>query len=466
MIKLFNTLTRQKEDFKPIVEGKVGIYTCGPTIYDFAHIGNFRAYVCADIIVRYLEYLGFKVTHVMNLTDVDDKTIKNSIKEGISLKEYTEQYKEAFFEDLKKLNIRKAEFYPEATKTINEMVAIVKKLMEKGFAYRGDDNSIYFSVKKFKDYGKLANIKMDELKEGARVKQDEYEKDQANDFALWKAWDENDGDVYWETEIGKGRPGWHIECSAMSMKHLGPHFDIHTGGEDLVFPHHQNEIAQSEAANDTKFVNYWMHNAFLLVEGKKMSKSLGNFYTLRDLIKKGYKPKAIRYLLFSAQYRTPLNFTEEGVKGAECCVERLLEFMDKINDVKESSSAKNNDEAGKLIAKLKEGFENAMDDDLNTCEALGAIFEFVREINKLIAENNLSKNDAEKIEGSMLKIDQVLGVLEVEKEAVPEEVMNIVKEREEARKAKDWSRSDELRDKIKDMGYELKDMPDGTKVKK
>ena len=466
MLELFNTFTRQKEPFKPINKGKAGIYTCGPTVYDYAHIGNLRAYVCADILVRYLEFLGFKVTHVMNITDVDDKTIKGARKEGVPLSQYTDRYKNAFFEDLRTLNIRKAEFYPEATKTIKEMVELIKTLMEKGFAYRGEDSSIYFSVKKFNDYGRLANIKTGELQAGARVKQDEYEKEQANDFALWKAWDEDDGDVFWETEIGRGRPGWHIECSAMSMKHLGPAFDIHTGGEDLIFPHHQNEIAQSEAATGKKFVNYWMHNAFLLVDGKKMSKSLGNFYTLRDLLKKGLDAKAIRFLLLSAHYRTPLNFTEEGVRAAGSSVQRFMEFMEKMAELKEKSGAEDSAEIKNMIEKAEESFRKSMDDDLNISEALGSLFEFVRETNRLALENKISRRNAEEIEAFMLKIDSVLGVMEAEKDEVPEEVLNLVKEREIAREAKDFRKSDEIRDKIKGLGFELKDTPEGTRVRK
>ncbi|MBU0536800.1 MAG: cysteine--tRNA ligase [Nanoarchaeota archaeon] len=460
-LKIYNTMTRKLEAFRPISAGKALIYSCGPTVYDYAHIGNFRAYICSDILVRYLEYQEFKVTQIMNLTDVDDKTIKGSIREKISLDEYTKKYKKAFFEDLEALNIRKADVYPEATKTIKEMVDIVKTLMEKGFAYKGDDGSIYFSVKKFKDYGKLAHIKTGDLKAGARVKQDEYEKEQANDFALWKAWDKDDGDVFWETEIGKGRPGWHIECSAMSMKSLGPTFDIHTGGIDLVFPHHQNEIAQSEAATGKKFVNYWVHNEWLLVDGKKMSKSLGNFFTLRDLMKKGYKPVAIRYLLMSAHYRTQLNFTEEGIKAAESSVQRLNDFMLKLKE----QSGEENKNIKARIKKARKEFEEAMDNDLNMPDALGAVFEFVKEINKLMAEKKVSRKDAEDIEGFMLKLDNVLGVLSQE-EDVAKEIQELADKREQARKDKDFKTADSIRDELKEKGYILEDTPKGPRVKK
>lgn len=463
-LKLFNTLSRKTEPFKPIKEGKAGIYSCGPTVYDYAHIGNFRAYICSDILVRYLEYKGLKVTQVMNITDVDDKTIKGSIKEKTSLEQYTKKYKKAFFDDIEALNIRKANFYPEATKTIKEMVDIVKILLKKGYAYKEADGSVYFSVKKFKGYGKLAKIDMEGLKAGARVKKDEYEKEQVNDFALWKAWDKEDGDVFWETEIGKGRPGWHIECSAMSMKYLGQSFDIHTGGIDLIFPHHQNEIAQSEAFTGKKFVNYWVHNEYLMVEGKKMSKSLGNFYTLRDLLDKGYKPKAIRYLLLSAHYRTHLNFTDESVKAAEHSLQRLLDFMDKLEAIKDSKGE--NREIAGLMEKTKKDFEEAMDNDLNISSALAAIFDFVNVVNKLIMENKVNRKDAENIIKLMVGFDNVLGVLEKEEEIVPKEIKELLKKREEARKGRDFKEADKLRDEIKEKGWVIEDSPQGPRIKK
>src|SRR3989344_3228869 len=339
-LKLYNTLTRKKEIVKPIKDKIVKLYTCGPTVWDYAHIGNFRAYVCVDILKRYLKYKGFKVKHVMNITDVDDKTIKGANREGISLKDYTRKYEKLFFEDIEALNIDKADVYPRATEHIKEMVEIIKKLLKNKVAYKSDDGSVYYDISKFKDYGKLSHTKISSLKEGARVKQDSYEKEEARDFALWKAYSPEDGNVFWETEISKGRSGWHIECSAMSMKHLGNHFDIHAGGIDLVFPHHENEIAQSEASTKKKFANYWFHNEHLLVNGQKMSKSLGNFFTLRDLLQKGFNPKAIRYLLLSANYRMQLNFTEEAVKSAENAVQRLSDFMIKLKEIK--NEAKNN----------------------------------------------------------------------------------------------------------------------------
>lgn len=464
MLNLFNTLTRKKGTFKPIKKGFAGIYTCGPTVYDYAHIGNFRAYMCGDILKRYLKYKGFKVKHVMNLTDVDDKTIKGSRKENKSLKEYTQKFSKAFFEDLKILNIDKADIFPKATGHIKEMIGIIKKLLDKKIAYKAKDG-IYFAISKFKDYGELSHTNLKALEAGKRVKADQYEKEQVQDFALWKFWDEEDGDVFWETEIGKGRPGWHIECSAMSTKYLGQPFDVHGGGVDLIFPHHENEIAQSEAATGKKFVNYWFHNEHLLVNGKKMSKSLGNFFTLRDLLKKSYNSRAIRYLLLSTHYRQQLNFTEEGVKAAENAVQRLNDFIVKLKSIKKEINKENN-KIKKLISEAKESFEKEMDDDLNISNALAVVFDFVKKINTLIMKDMVGKKDADNILKLMLDFDKVLGVLEAKKEKIPEEIKKLAKEREKARKAKDWEKADKIRDEIKDKGYEIKDSSDGAILSK
>ena len=461
--KIYNTLTRKKEIFKPIEKNLVKIYSCGPTVYDFAHIGNFRAYICSDILKRYLKYKGFKVKHVMNITDVDDKTIKGANKEGISLGEYTQRYERAFFEDLESLNIDKADIYPRATEHIKEMAAIIKRLLDNETAYKSEDGSIYCNISKVEDYGELSHTKVQELKEGARVKQDSYEKEEAKDFALWKAYDKEDGDVVWKTEIGNGRPGWHIECSAMSMKYLGEHFDIHAGGIDLIFPHHENEIAQSESYSGKKFVNYWFHNEHLLVDSHKMSKSLGNFYTLRDLLGKGHHPKAIRYLLLSAHYRVQLNFTEDAVKAAENAVQRLQDFMIKLKEIKNDAR---NKETDKLIAKTKKEFEKAMDDDLNISEALSHIFEFVKEINTLMMKNKIGENDAKKITSLMKDFDKVLGILEEKEEKLIPELKKLIDEREEARKNKDFARADEIRNELKQRGVILEDTKEGVRWKK
>jgi cysteinyl-tRNA synthetase len=458
----FNTLTRKKEVFKSLEAGKVKMYTCGPTVYDFAHIGNFRAFLFEDLLKRWLVQRGFKVTHVMNLTDIDDKTIKGSQKQGLPLQQFTDFYVKAFFEDIKALNIEPADIYPKATEYIPEMVNLIKILMTKGFAYKGEDGSIYFSVCKFKDYGKMSKIKVGELKTGARVSQDEYAKEEAQDFALWKAWTFEDGDVFWETELGKGRPGWHIECSAMSMKYLGETFDIHCGGVDNMFPHHENETAQSEAATGKKFVNYWMHNEHLQVEGKKMSKSLGNFYTLRDLLAKGYDPIAIRYLLMSSHYRQQFNFTFEGLEAAKGAVDRLRNFVRRLHDVDGKESG------GKVatFSSMAEAcFGGSMDDDLNIGIALASLFDFVREINNLLDSNMVSKGEAADVGGLMMKFDAVLGVIgkvEVE-EALSDDVDALVVKREEARKAKNWKEADAIRAQLKALGIVLEDTAQGVR---
>jgi cysteinyl-tRNA synthetase len=462
-LKLYNTLTRKKELFKPIKGKEAGMYSCGPTVYDFAHIGNFRAYICSDVLKRYLKYSGYNVKHVMNITDVDDKTIKGANKEGISLKEYTKRYEKAFFDDLETLNIERADVFPRATEHIKEMAAIIKKLLKNEIAYKSEDGSTYFDISKFKNYGKLSHTKVKELKEGARVKQDSYEKEEGKDFALWKAYDSEDGHIFWDTEIGKGRPGWHIECSAMSMKHLGEHFDIHAGGVDLIFPHHENEIAQSEGFSGKKFANYWFHNEHLLVEGKKMSKSLGNFYTLRDLLNKGNNPKAIRYLLLSANYRVQLNFTEEAVKAAENAVQRLNDFIIKIKEIK--SNLENNG-INKLIQKTRKGFDKEMNNDLNISGALAVIFDFVKEINTSMMEDKIGKQNACEIIGLMNEFDKVLGVLGEKEEKLSPEVKKLIDEREKARKEKDFKKADKLRNELKEKGIVLEDTKEGVRWKR
>jgi cysteinyl-tRNA synthetase len=461
-IRLFNTLTRKKEKFVPIEEGKVKMYTCGPTVYDFAHIGNFRAFLFDDLLRRWLEYRGYRVTQVMNLTDVDDRTIGASRRLGIPLEQHTAQFIEAFFGDMAALNIEKAEHYPRATEHIPEMVALIKKLAEKDYAYRGEDGSIYYDISKFKDYGKLSRFKVTELKAGARVKVDEYEKAEAKDFALWKAWDESDGDVFWETEIGKGRPGWHIECSAMSMKYLGETFDIHTGGVDNMFPHHENEIAQSEAATGKKFVNYWLHNEHLLAEGKRMGKRFGNYYTLRDLIKLGHDPKAVRYLLLSTHYRQQFNFTFEGLEAAKNAIERLTNFTYRLLAAEGKGGG---EKIARLIDRLKKEFGEAMDDDLNIGVALAALFEFVREVNNLLDNDMVSKEEAQQVHSLMVGFDEVLDVVgEVkEEEKLPKEAEELIRRREEARKIKDWKTADQIRHQLAAIGIVIEDTPQGLK---
>lgn len=464
-LRIYNTLTRKKEIFKPIKAGHVGMYSCGPTVYNFAHIGNFRNYVFVDLLKRYIKYKGYKIKHVMNITDIDDKTIRDSAKEGVSLKEFTEKYTKAFFDDLKTLNIEPADIYPKATEHVKEMIDFVKVLVKKGYAYE-KLNSVYYDISKFKDYGKLSKVDLSQMKSGARVDLDEYEKDHPGDFTLLKRskLDELKKGIYYDTEFGKVRPGWHLECSVMSMKYLGSTFDIHTGGVDLIFPHHENEIAQSEAYSGKKFVNYWSHNEHLIVDNKKMSKSLGNFYTLRDLLEKGYSPRSIRYVLLATHYRQKLNFTFESLKAAENSIKRLDEFIVKLKDVK---GEKNNKEIYVLIEKAKSDFEDAMDDDLNVSIALSVMFDFVKKINTFIMNENISKKDAEKAIALMHDFDSVFGILkEGEKEEISKEIEQLIEKRQEARKNNDYESADKIRDQLKEKGIILKDTKDGVRWEK
>lgn len=461
-LRFRNSLSRTKEEFKPIDPGKVRMYTCGPTVYYFAHIGNFRAYVFEDLLRRYLKYKSYDVVQVMNLTDIDDKTIRDSQKEGVSLKQFTTRYSEAFFEDLDALGIERAEYYPAATEHIDEMVDIIKKLADRGIAYEVDGNW-YYSIEKFPDYGKLAHIDMSGMKAGARVSADEYEKDSVSDFALWKAWDEKDGDVFWETELGKGRPGWHIECSAMSTKYLGNHFDIHTGGVDNMFPHHENEIAQTEGATGEKFVNYWLHCEYLIVDGRKMSKSLGNFYTLRDVLDKGHQPLAVRYQLMATHYRQQLNFTFEGVEAAQKAITRYNDFIDNL---KAYPGGQSSGEAADVISKAKTGFEESLDDDLNISGALGAVFDFIRDINRLRDEDKLSVEERDEALAAVEAFDTVLNFRVEQEEIDDDTIKRMIDERTEARKNKDFATADKIRDDLLAMGIELKDTPQGVRYKR
>ena len=460
-LHFFNTLTRQKENFKPITKNEVRMYTCGPTVYDYAHIGNFRAFLFEDLLKRWLKYRGYKVTHVMNLTDVDDKTIKGSQTQHIPLKQYTEFYAKAFFEDAAILNIEPADYYPRATEHIQEMVSLIQTLLAKSYAYKGEDGSIYFAINKFPNYGKLSKIKTRDLKTGTRVKVDEYAKEEAQDFALWKAYTLEDGEVFWETPLGKGRPGWHVECSAMSMKYLGETFDIHCGGIDNMFPHHENEIAQSEAATGKQFVIYWLHNEHLQVEGQKMAKRFGNFYTLRDLLAKNCDPKVIRYLLLSTHYRQQFNFTFEGLEAAKGAIERLTNLMRRLKD---SNGKGNGEKISQLIDKVQRCFGEAMDDDLNISVALASLFDFVRDVNNLLDNNELSKAEAEKVHALLTNFDNVLGVVgKVEVETLPQEGALLIEKREQARKAKDWKTADEIRQQLKAVGIVVEDTAQGVR---
>lgn len=462
----YNTLSRKKEKFEPIFPKKALAYTCGPTVYNYVHIGNLRTFMFEDLLMRYLSYAGYEVTQVMNLTDVDDKTIKGSQREKIPLNDYTKKYKEAFFEDIKTLNILPATHYPAATEHIDEMVELIKTLMDKELAYKADDGSIYFSIAKFPNYGKLAGIDKDQLKTGAsgRVGADEYSKEEARDFVLWKNWSEDDGDVFWETELGKGRPGWHLECSAMSIKYLGESFDIHCGGVDNMFPHHENEIAQSEGASGKQFVKYWMHSAFLNINAEKMAKSKGNFFTLRDLVDKGHSPMAIRYALISTHYRQPLNFSEELIKQSEAALKRVKEFKNMLSKI---------DRQGQLfeyqgvVEQAREAFVKAMDDDLNISPALGVFFDFIRKTNSL--SDKLGSKDAKKALSFLDEVNQVIGTFDFQEESednLEEEILQLLKERAEARAAKNYQRSDEIRDYLLSKNIRIKDTKEGAEWEK
>jgi cysteinyl-tRNA synthetase len=448
MLRLLNTLTKKEEVFKPIKEGHVGLYSCGPTVYNYPHIGNYRAFIFADILKRHLEYIGYDVMHVMNITDVDDKTIRDSKARGESLLDFTEFYTKAFNEELAKLGIIKPKKQPKATDHIKEMVSMTLELLEKGFAYKGEDGSVYFDIKKFKSYGKLSGLDLEKIenKTKSRIQKDEYDKENAEDFALWKAWSEEDGDVFWDTPLGRGRPGWHIECSAMSTKYLGDHFDIHTGGVDLTFPHHENEIAQSECASGHKFVNYWLHNEHLLIDGKKMSKSLKNDYRLSDLEKKGFSPIDYRYWLLQANYRTIVNFTWEGLSASQNALKKLKSYYLSISDLPE----------GKILDSYKEAFKEAMNDNLNTGESLAVLW-------KLVKDEKVKDEDKK---STILDFDRVLGlgIKNWKKEKAPENILRLIEQRNSARKEKDWLESDRIRDEIKNLGYEIKDTESGTEV--
>ncbi|MCB9358371.1 cysteine--tRNA ligase [Candidatus Woesearchaeota archaeon] len=460
-LKFFNTLGREKKEFSPIDKsGKnVSMYSCGPTVYNYVHIGNLRAYIFVDLLKRYLKFKGYNVKHVMNLTDVDDKTIRDSQKEEKSLKEFTEFYSRAFMEDIKALNILLPDVMPKATDHIKEMVELIERMKAQGKTYE-KNGTTYCKITEVDGYGELACLDCQQLKanaDGRLNDADEYEKDDARDFALWKAYEEKDGDVFWETSLGKGRPGWHIECSAMSTKHLGEQFDIHTGGVDLIFPHHTNEIAQTESATGKKWVNYWLHNAHLIVNGEKMSKSLGNFYTLRDLTTKGYDPRSIRFELLKTHYRVQLDFREDELKQIPDTLNKFDEVISKLNSAK---SGETNIDCKKFLLE----FEEEMDDDLNISGGLAVVFDMIKEINKSIDSDGI-KNKEEVID-ALKKLDSVLGIMSFDAEEIPEEIVSLADRRLAAKKERDWAAADKLRDEIKSKGYEILDDKEGYRLKK
>jgi cysteinyl-tRNA synthetase len=466
-LTLYNTESREKEELKPIDGKTVRMYTCGPTIYDFAHIGNFRTYVFEDLLRRAIQFFGFSIEQVMNITDLDDKTIKGAIAKHISLKEYTEPYRIAFFEDLGTLNIEKIEHYPNATDYIPEMIELIQTLLHKKIAYVSPNGSVYFSIRKFPRYGRLSHLTLEELKVDASGdnEADEYGKENISDFVLWKAYDEKrDGPIFWESPFGLGRPGWHSECSAMAMKILGPSIDIHCGGVDNCFPHHENEIAQCECATGHRFVKIWLHAEHLLVDHRKMSKSLGNFYTLRHLLEEGFTGEEVRYLLLGTHYRTQLNFTKEGLFSARASLRRISDLVDRLRAVREEGSGRGVEE---VLAKADAKFKEALADDLNISVALAALFDLIRELNSLADTNELSKAGAEMALHLLAQWDRVLGVLPLHHaHRAPQHLEQLLEEREVARKEKNWHLSDQLRDKILAAGYVIEDTATGARLKR
>lgn len=464
-LRFTNTMGQSLQDFTPITAGKAGLYTCGPTVYDYAHIGNFRAYLFEDVLRRYLEFSGVDVLHVMNLTDVEDKTIRAANEAGVTIFEHAEKYSAAFFEDVEALGLLPAKQYPKATDHVDGMIDMVRQLEAGGHTYESE-GSVYYRISTFPEYGKLSGIRPDDLKAGARIDSDEYEKEDARDFVLWKGWRE--GEPKWESPWGPGRPGWHIECSAMSLKYLGKHFDIHCGGEDNVFPHHENEIAQSEAANGETFVNYWMHCRHLMVDGEKMSKSKGNFYTLRQLLEMGHKPHAIRYLLLSSHYRQPLNLTMDGLKAAEQTVRRLTDFNTRLQEAaRDGVSGELSERIRSIADTVLAGFKEHMDDDLEIARALSVVFDGIRDANRYADTEGVTQGDATHLLGMLKRLDTVLNVLgEREEVSLDEEIETLLQERIDARKAKNFGRADEIRDTLQAQGIILEDKADGTRWKR
>ena len=466
-MQIYNSMTRKKETFHPIHEGKVGIYACGPTVYNFFHIGNARPFITFDVLRRQLEREGYDVTFVQNFTDIDDKMIKRANEEGITVKELADRFIAEYYKDAEALGIRPASVHPKATDHIPEIISLISRLIENGHAYATPSGDVYYRVSAFPGYGKLSGQNMEDRETGASERLNvETDKESPEDFALWKA--KKPGEPFWDSPWGEGRPGWHIECSAMSMKYLGETFDIHCGGKDLLFPHHENEIAQSEGATGKKYVNYWMHNGFINVDNQKMSKSLNNFFTVRDIAKE-YDLEAVRMFMLSAHYRSPINFSRDQIEAANASLNRLYTARNSLQFQAENGEDRPLNEAEEAFTErlksYEKRFDDAMDDDMNTADALGAIFELVRDANVSLAQN-ASRKAALAALKSLEAICDVLGILSKKEETLPDDIAAMVRERAEARKNRDWAKSDELRDKIVKAGYILEDTKQGQKVRK
>ncbi len=463
-MKLYNTMTNKKEEFVPIKKGEVMMYSCGPTVYNYFHIGNARPFIIFDTLRRYLEYRGYKVKFVQNFTDIDDKMINKANDLGITVAELAEQYIAEYFKDADGLGIRRASVHPRATENIGAIINIIKKLVDKGYAYNVDGD-VYYSTKKFKKYGKLSHQPLDELESGARIDINEDKRDPM-DFAVWKK--QKPGEPAWDSPWGKGRPGWHIECSAMANKYLADTIDIHSGGRDLIFPHHENEIAQSEAANGCAFANYWVHNGYINIDNRKMSKSLGNFFTVRDVAKE-FDYEVIRFFMLSAHYRSPINFSKDLMESSKSALERIyncLKTLKFLSGAAEAAEFKDGEaEIAEALDKRKEQFIAAMDDDLNTADAISTLFDIVSDVNVKLIGGKPSKQMADKAYDLLKELGGVLGLLDNEKEdEVPAEITALLDERADARSNKDWAKSDEIRDKLKEMGYTVKDTRQGQQL--
>lgn len=466
-VRFYNSLGRKLEPFEPLEPGKVRLYTCGPTVYNHVHIGNHRTFLFEDLLRRALEFLGFEVEQVMNLTDIDDKTIRGAREKGVSLAEFTKPFAESFFADLDTLHVERAEHYPRATDHIAEMIGLIENLEERGFAYQADDGSVYFRITADEDYGRLSGIDLDQVKRGERVASDEYEKEDVRDFVLWKS--AKPDEPSWDSPWGSGRPGWHLECSAMGMKYLGESFDIHCGGVDNKFPHHENEIAQSESATGKTFVHTWLHSEHLIVDGAKMSKSLGNQYTVKDLLEKDADPRALRYLFLATHYRQKLNFTFDGLQAAGAALRRVDEMRFRLDHAEEGEAPST--EIAAAVERLLKDFAAALADDLNSSAALGAVFEGVRAVNKVIADDRLGAGDKGRVLEALAQVDQVLGVLDPEpwspkgETSGPsdEEIDQMVQDRQDARRDRDFAKADELRDKLQELGIVIEDTPQGPR---